>query len=58
MGVSVSNVPHPDFIFIAPKGSWVIIADKKDRQRHISTLLIEEVTPLRKGGARRAKRSG
>ncbi len=42
------QVPHPDFIFVAPKGSWVIVTDRKDRPRHISSILIEEVAPLTK----------
>jgi hypothetical protein len=37
-------VPHPDFIAIAPKGSWVMISDENDRPHWISSLLIEEVT--------------
>jgi hypothetical protein len=40
------RVPHPDFVFIAPRGTWVIVTDEHDRPRHISTLLIEEVSPL------------
>jgi len=50
------RVPHPDFIFVAPKGTWIIVTDKDDRPRHISSLLIEEVSPLRKRAAR--KRNG
>ena len=41
------RVPHPDFILVAPQGAWVIVTDEKDRPRHISALLIEEVAPLR-----------
>lgn len=48
------RVPHPDFIFVAPKGTWVIVTDEKDYPRHISSLLIEEVAPLRK----RTKKAG
>jgi hypothetical protein len=40
-------VPHPDFVFVAPRGAWVIVTDESDRPRHISSLLIEEVAPLR-----------
>ena len=40
------KVPHPDFIFISPKGSWVIVTDEQERPRHISSLLIKEVSPL------------
>lgn len=42
------RVPHPDFILIAPRGTWVIVTDNHDRPRHISSLLIEEVSPLPK----------
>jgi hypothetical protein len=41
------QVPHPDFVLVAPKGAWVIVTDEVDRPRHISSLLIEEVAPLR-----------
>jgi hypothetical protein len=41
------RVPHPDFVFVAPKGAWVIVTDEVDRPRHISSLLIEEVAPVR-----------
>ena len=44
---AVHRVPHPDFIAVAPKGSWVIVSDVKDRPHWISALLIEEVSPLR-----------
>jgi hypothetical protein len=40
-------VPHPDFIFVSPKGSWVIVTDLDERPRHISAILIEEVSPVR-----------
>ena len=36
------RVPHPDFISISPKGSFVVIIDAKERPHHLSTLLIEE----------------
>ena len=47
------KVPHPDFIMVSPRGTWVIVTDGRDRPRHVSTLLIEEVTPLRKRAGRR-----
>ena len=40
------RVPHPDFVFVAPKGAWVIVTDELDRPRHVSSLLIEEVAPI------------
>ena len=48
-------VSHPDCVMIAPKGSWVIVADEDEHPHHLSTLMIEEVRPLRV--RRRAKRS-
>ena len=51
------TVPHPDFILVAPKGAWVIVTDEKDHPRHINSLLIEEVSPLRKSAPAR-RRSG
>jgi hypothetical protein len=47
------QVHHPDFVFISPKGSYVIVVDAKERPHHLSTLLIEEVVPL----SRRTSRS-
>ena len=42
------KVPHPDFIFISPKGAWVMVTDAQDRPHHVSSILIEEVSPLTK----------
>jgi hypothetical protein len=42
----VHRVPHPDFIAVAPKGSWIMVSDENDHPHWISALLIEEVTPL------------
>lgn len=44
-GVSYS-VPHPDFIAIAPRGRWVMVSDENDHPHWISSILIEEITPL------------
>ena len=41
------RVPHPDFIAIAPRGTWVMVSDENDHPYWISTILIEEVTPLK-----------
>ena len=40
------RVPHPDFVFVAPRGTWVMVSDERDRPRHISSLLIKEVAPV------------
>jgi hypothetical protein len=47
------RVPHPDFVFVAPRGGWVIITDEQDHVRHISSILIEEVAPVRKRARRK-----
>lgn len=36
------RVPHPDFVFISPKGTYVIVVGANERPHHLSTLLIEE----------------
>ena len=46
------EVPHPDFIFISPRGSFVMIVDAKERPHHLSSLLIESAS-LRNGARRR-----
>ena len=47
------RVPHPDFILVAPKGGWIIVTDQREHPCHISSLLIEEVAPLRKPPSRK-----
>ena len=52
------EVPHPDFISISPKGSFVVVIDEDECPHHLSALLIESVSPrnhhrARKGGKRR-----
>ena len=47
------EVPHPDFIMVAQKGSFVIVIDRRDRPHHLSALLIERASPILK--APRAK---
>ena len=39
-------VPHPDFISIPPRGSYVIVIDTKERPHHLNALLIERASPL------------
>jgi hypothetical protein len=50
-------VPHPDFILVAPRGSFVIVVDKKDRPHHLNALLIERASPLNGHQRKRRKRS-
>jgi hypothetical protein len=41
------EIPHPDFIFVPPRGSYIVVIDPKDpkdRPHHISTLLIERAS--------------
>jgi hypothetical protein len=43
------EVPHPDFILVSPRGSYVVVVDPKDPKEapnHINALLIERATPL------------
>ncbi len=51
------TVPHPDFISISPRGSFVIVIDANDRPHHLNALLIERASLLnghrhRKAGKR------
>jgi hypothetical protein len=45
-------VPHPDFVSISPRGSFVIVIDAKERPHHLSALLIERASLI---GHRRRK---
>ena len=47
-GGELLRVPHPDFILVSPKGAWIIITDENEHPRHINSLLIEEVAPVRR----------
>jgi hypothetical protein len=38
------EVPHPDFVSVSPKGSFVIVIDAKEHPHHLSSFLIERVT--------------
>jgi hypothetical protein len=40
------SVPHPDFISISPKGSFVVVIDAKERPHHLNSLLIERASLL------------
>jgi hypothetical protein len=46
------RVPHPDFVSISPRGSFVVVIDRKEWPHHLSTLLIEEAV-LINGRSRR-----
>ena len=47
------SVAHADFVFVSPKGSFVIVFDKKEHPYHLSALLIESASP--RNGHRRRK---
>jgi hypothetical protein len=47
------EVPHPDFISISPRGSYVIIIDQEERPHRLNSLLIDRASPL--GNPKRPK---
>ncbi len=51
------EVPHPDFISISPKGSFVIVIDAKERPHHLNALLIERASLLNGHRRRHRRRS-
>jgi hypothetical protein len=50
------RVPHPDFISISPKGSFVVVIDAKERPHHLSSLLIERASLLNSHGRRKSSK--
>jgi hypothetical protein len=50
------SVPHPDFISVSPRGTFVVIIDEHDRPHHLSALLIERVSPLPARPGRRGRK--
>ena len=50
------TVPHPDFISISPKGSFVVLIDRKERPHHLNSLLIERASLLNSHRRRDTKR--
>jgi len=55
-GGETYKVPHPDFISISRRGSFVIVIDQRDRPHHLSAILIERVSPLNGHPRRKASR--
>jgi hypothetical protein len=51
------RVPHPDFVSVSPRGSFVIVFGKNERPHHLSTLLIECAAPLNGHRRKPGKRS-
>ena len=53
------EIPHPDFIMVSPRGSYVIVFDPKDRKdipHHINALLIEQASLLNNHKRRKARK--
>jgi hypothetical protein len=48
-------VPHPDLVFVSPKGSFVIFFEADETPHHLSALMIESVSPF---NAHRVRKSG
>jgi len=48
-------VPHPDFISISPRGSFVVVIDRHDKPHHLSGILIERAS-LANGRARTTRK--
>jgi len=51
------EVPHPDFISISRKGSFVALIDQQDRPHHLSAIMIERASPLPAKPRKRTKRA-
>ena len=51
-------VPHPDFVSVAPRGTFVIVYGRNDHPYHLSALLIEHASALdgiRRKGRKRSR---
>jgi hypothetical protein len=51
------RVPHPDFVFISPRGSYVIVVDAREGPHHLSTFLIEEAAPVHRNVRRKTRKT-
>jgi hypothetical protein len=40
------TVPHPDFVFVSPRGHFVVVVDNREHPHHLNALLIERASPL------------
>jgi hypothetical protein len=49
------KVPHPDFISVSPKGSFVVVIDNQERPHHLNSLLIERASLLPRERRRNTK---
>jgi hypothetical protein len=50
-------VPHPDFISVSPRGSFVVLIDAKERPHHLNAILIERASPLKRRRRRARKKT-
>jgi hypothetical protein len=50
------KISHPDFVCISPKGSFVVLIDEDECPHHLSTLLIESVSPRNNHRARKRRK--
>ena len=50
------TVPHPDFISISPKGSFVVVIDGNERPHRLSSVLIEHASLLNPRRRRNTRR--
>jgi len=52
------EVPHPDFLSISPKGTFVILFGPDETPHHLSAFLIERASPInghrKRKGARKS----
>jgi hypothetical protein len=49
------SVPHPDFISVSPRGSYVALIDAKDRPHRLNALLIERASIMNGPSGRRSE---
>jgi hypothetical protein len=51
------SVKHPDFAFVAPRGTMVIVFGKDDHPHHLSAILIESASPLNGHHGRKSRKA-
>lgn len=50
------RVPHPDFVFVSPRGDFVIVVNQKGHPYHLNSLLIEHASPVNGHHRRKSKK--
>jgi len=50
------SVPHPDFISISPRGSFVVVIDARERPHHLNALQIERASLVNGHGRKKNRR--